>query len=291
MEFEPMLTPREKSPLPENVPRGVSNPRHCGSEPKHYQLSYSGPPIKSLKPVSHTINSAKPVSNTHSSEDPDTKSHVNRVQADTPPNKQCSLRQTQSKWLYQQNVTIHTAVTCAWSRWSAPVWPSCPHVWRVSCGTWTRSWPGCRSLPWTKKTARARPPRSGCVAVATEEIWVKGIHRKLMHSTIVRSTVHDVQRNSVFKKVIPKVWASLGRCIIFSLQVWKPQTAMWEAGGSAGAKTASEKLLHWLWVRFPIHQTGLQHCYLNPSTIVAASLDVGYRVSSPRAPQIWSLNT
>ena len=42
-EFEPMLTPREKSPLPENVPRGVSNPRHCGSEPKHYQLSYSGP--------------------------------------------------------------------------------------------------------------------------------------------------------------------------------------------------------------------------------------------------------
>ena len=27
MEFEPMLTPREKSPLPENVPRGGSNPR------------------------------------------------------------------------------------------------------------------------------------------------------------------------------------------------------------------------------------------------------------------------
>ena len=40
-----MLTPREKSPLPENVPRGVSNPRHFGSEPKHYQLSYSGPGI------------------------------------------------------------------------------------------------------------------------------------------------------------------------------------------------------------------------------------------------------
>ena len=30
MEFEPMFTPREKSPLPENVPRGVSNPRRCG---------------------------------------------------------------------------------------------------------------------------------------------------------------------------------------------------------------------------------------------------------------------
>ena len=30
MEFEPMLTPREKSPLPENVPRGGLNPRRCG---------------------------------------------------------------------------------------------------------------------------------------------------------------------------------------------------------------------------------------------------------------------
>ena len=49
MEFEPMLTPREKSPLPENVPRGVSNPRHCGSEPKHYQLSYSGPTMMTIK--------------------------------------------------------------------------------------------------------------------------------------------------------------------------------------------------------------------------------------------------
>ena len=48
MEFEPMLTPREKSPLPENVPRGVSNPRHFGSEPKHYQLSYSGPQMSSM---------------------------------------------------------------------------------------------------------------------------------------------------------------------------------------------------------------------------------------------------
>ena len=44
MEFEPMLTPGEKSPLPEYVPRGVSNPQHFGGEPKHYQLSYSGPP-------------------------------------------------------------------------------------------------------------------------------------------------------------------------------------------------------------------------------------------------------
>ena len=30
LEFEPMLTPREKAPLPENVPRGGSNPQRCG---------------------------------------------------------------------------------------------------------------------------------------------------------------------------------------------------------------------------------------------------------------------
>ena len=30
MEFEPMLTPRGKSPLPENIPRGGSNPQRCG---------------------------------------------------------------------------------------------------------------------------------------------------------------------------------------------------------------------------------------------------------------------
>ena len=30
MEFEPMLSPREKSPLPENVPKGGSNRRRCG---------------------------------------------------------------------------------------------------------------------------------------------------------------------------------------------------------------------------------------------------------------------
>ena len=33
MEFEPMLTPREKSPLPENVPRGGSNPRRWTVSP------------------------------------------------------------------------------------------------------------------------------------------------------------------------------------------------------------------------------------------------------------------
>ena len=43
MEFEPMLTPGEKSPLPENFPRGGSNPRHCGQRAQTLPTSYSGP--------------------------------------------------------------------------------------------------------------------------------------------------------------------------------------------------------------------------------------------------------
>ena len=48
MEFEPMLTPREKSPLPENFPRGGSNPRCCGQRAQTLPTSYSGP-VKELK--------------------------------------------------------------------------------------------------------------------------------------------------------------------------------------------------------------------------------------------------
>ena len=44
MEFEPMLTPREKSPLPENFPRGGSNPWCCGQRAQTLPTSYSGPP-------------------------------------------------------------------------------------------------------------------------------------------------------------------------------------------------------------------------------------------------------
>ena len=44
MEFEPMLTPREKSPLPESFPRGGSNPRRCGQRAQTLPTSYSGPP-------------------------------------------------------------------------------------------------------------------------------------------------------------------------------------------------------------------------------------------------------
>ena len=48
IEFEPMLTPREKSPLPENFPRGGSNPRHCGQRAQSLPTSYSGPQIFSM---------------------------------------------------------------------------------------------------------------------------------------------------------------------------------------------------------------------------------------------------
>ena len=43
MEFEPMLTPREKSPLPKMSPDEDRTRDAVDSEPKHYQLSYFGP--------------------------------------------------------------------------------------------------------------------------------------------------------------------------------------------------------------------------------------------------------
>ena len=43
MEFEPMLTPREKSPLPKMSLEEDRIRDAVDSEPKHYQLSYSGP--------------------------------------------------------------------------------------------------------------------------------------------------------------------------------------------------------------------------------------------------------
>ena len=43
MEFEPMLTPREKSLLPKMSPEEDRTRDAVDSEPKHYQLSYSGP--------------------------------------------------------------------------------------------------------------------------------------------------------------------------------------------------------------------------------------------------------
>ena len=45
MEFEPMLTPREKSLLPENVPRGGLNPRRCGQRAQTLPTELFRPPI------------------------------------------------------------------------------------------------------------------------------------------------------------------------------------------------------------------------------------------------------
>ena len=42
MEFETMLTPREKSLLPENFPRGGSNLQRCGQQAQTLPMSYSG---------------------------------------------------------------------------------------------------------------------------------------------------------------------------------------------------------------------------------------------------------
>ena len=44
-----MLTPREKSPLPENVPRGGSNPRRCGQRAQ-------GLPAELFRP--HTVSAS-----------------------------------------------------------------------------------------------------------------------------------------------------------------------------------------------------------------------------------------
>ena len=43
MEFEPMLIPRKKSPLPKMSPEEDRTRDAVDNEPKHYQLSYSGP--------------------------------------------------------------------------------------------------------------------------------------------------------------------------------------------------------------------------------------------------------
>ena len=49
MEFEPMLTPWEKSPLPENFPRGGSNPRRCGQRAQALPTELFWPPKQTIK--------------------------------------------------------------------------------------------------------------------------------------------------------------------------------------------------------------------------------------------------
>ena len=48
MEFEPMLTPREKSLLAENVPRGGSNPQRCGQQAQALPTELFRPPVGTL---------------------------------------------------------------------------------------------------------------------------------------------------------------------------------------------------------------------------------------------------
>ena len=48
MKFDPMLTPREKSPLLKKSPEEDRTRDAVDSEPKHYQLSYSGPLLGSI---------------------------------------------------------------------------------------------------------------------------------------------------------------------------------------------------------------------------------------------------
>ena len=49
MEFEPMFTPREKSPVPENFPRGGLNPWRCGQRAQALPTELFRPP----SPYSH----------------------------------------------------------------------------------------------------------------------------------------------------------------------------------------------------------------------------------------------
>ena len=49
-----MLTPREKSPLPKMSPEEDRTRDAVDSEPKHYQLSYSGPILPSA--VTHILH-------------------------------------------------------------------------------------------------------------------------------------------------------------------------------------------------------------------------------------------
>ena len=56
MEFEPMLTPRGKSPLPENVPRGGSNPRRCGQRAQALPTELFRPPPPPSPSVYKSVN-------------------------------------------------------------------------------------------------------------------------------------------------------------------------------------------------------------------------------------------
>ena len=61
MEFEPMLAPREKSPLPKMSPEEDRTRDAVDSEPKDYQLSYSGPLTEFKSHLFYFIQLAEPL--------------------------------------------------------------------------------------------------------------------------------------------------------------------------------------------------------------------------------------
>ena len=65
MEFETMLTPREKSPVPENVPRGGSNPRCCGQRAQARPAELFRPLEGSIQGLYSLLTALRTVSNTY----------------------------------------------------------------------------------------------------------------------------------------------------------------------------------------------------------------------------------
>ena len=60
-----MLTPREKSPLPKMSPEEDRTRDAVDSEPKHYQLSYSGPIKAQFEIFYNLLTAPTTVSNTY----------------------------------------------------------------------------------------------------------------------------------------------------------------------------------------------------------------------------------
>ena len=98
MEFETMLTPREKSPLPENFPRGGSNPRRCGQRAQTLPTSYSGP-HHDYNDDDDVAAAVKPVSPSHYQN-----LHNQRKTKENSKNKTkkslCHCSQLTKQWIY-----------------------------------------------------------------------------------------------------------------------------------------------------------------------------------------------
>ena len=119
MEFEPMLTPREKIPSTENVPRGGSNPRRCGQRaqalptelfrPPHYILiwadcfilggrhffSNGNPRIRSQFPCLNTHTLINSHTHTHTLSLSHTPTHTHTLHSEKPTVKLVPLKRSQ----------------------------------------------------------------------------------------------------------------------------------------------------------------------------------------------------